>query len=122
MNTSPLDHPWHFDSRGRTAGTTGDDHVRDLILQFFFTKPGERVNRPNFGAGLLQRTFEPNSTLTAATLEFNVRAGLHECLGDVIEVTTLTVTAREEVLEVAFDYRIRATDETRTGETVTIPV
>ena len=122
MNTSPLDHPWHFDSRGRTAATTPNDHVRDMILQFFFTKPGERVNRPNFGAGLLQRVFEPNSTLTAAALEFNVRAGLQECLGDVIEVSALAVTAREEVLEVTLDYRIRATGEIRTAENFTVAV
>lgn len=122
MNPFPLDHPWHFDSRGRTAGTTLNDHVRDLLLQFFFTKPGERVNRPNFGAGLLQRVFEPNSTLTAAALEFNVRAGLQECLGDVIEVTELVVTARGEVLEVALDYRIRATGEVCTAETFTLAV
>jgi phage baseplate assembly protein W len=120
MNTSPLDHPWHFDSRGRTAGTTANDHVRDMILQFFLTKPGERVNRPNFGAGLLQRVFEPNSTLTAATLEFHVRAGLQESLGDLIELAELTVTARDEVLEVVLDYRVRATGEIRQAETFTI--
>lgn len=122
MNSHPLDHPWHFDSRGRTAATTPNDHVRDMILQFFFTKPGERVNRPNFGGGLLHRVFEPNSTLTAAALEFNVRAGLQECLGDVIEVSALAVTACEEVLEVALDYRIRATGEIRTAETFIVAV
>jgi phage baseplate assembly protein W len=111
MNASPLDHPWHFDSRGRTAGTTYEDHVRDMILQFLLTKTGERVNRPNFGAGLLQRVFEPNSTLTAAALEFNLRAGLQEYLGDVIEVSSLKVEARDEVLEVALDYTLRATGE-----------
>ncbi len=122
MNTQPLDHPWHFDSRGRTAGTTHADHVRDMILQFLFTKTGERVNRPNFGAGLLQRVFEPNSTLTAAALEFNIRAGLQECLGDVIEVSALSVTAREEVLEVALDYTLRATGEQRRGEVFTATI
>lgn len=119
MNTSPLDHPWHFDTRGRTAGTSYNDHVRDMILQFLFTKTGERVNRPNFGAGLHARVFEPNSTLTAAALEFSVRAGLQEWLGDVIEISNLTVSAREEVLEVVLDYTVRATGELRRGDTFT---
>ena len=122
MNAYPLDHPWHFDASGRTAGTTGNDHVRDMILQYLFTKPGERVNRPSFGAGLLARVFEPNSSITAAALEFNVRAGLQEYLGDVIEVLDLHATARGEVLELKLDYRIRATGEIRLGDTFSLGV
>jgi hypothetical protein len=49
-----IDYPFHFDSRGRTAGTTEVDHIRDLIEQVLFTAPGERVNRPDFGSGLMQ--------------------------------------------------------------------
>ena len=56
-----LDHPYHFDGRGRTAATGGADHIRDLIEQVLFTSPGERVMRPDFGAGLLALVFEPNS-------------------------------------------------------------
>lgn len=116
MKAYPLDHPWHFDSTGRTAGTSEADHVRDMIMQFLMTKPGERVNRPSFGAGLHARVFEPNSTLTASALEFSIRAGLQEWLGDVIEIANLLVTAREEVLEVLLDYRIRSTNEIRRAE------
>jgi len=63
MNT--LDHPYHFDSLGRTAGTARDDHIRDLIEQVLFTAPGERVMRPDFGSGLLALVFEPNSSTLA---------------------------------------------------------
>ncbi len=122
MKTYPIDHPWHFDARGRTAGTTPNDHIRDMILQFLMTSPGERVNRPNFGAGLRARVFEPNSTLTAAALEFNTRAGLQEWLGDVIELMDLHATAREEVLELVIDYRVRATGEVRLAETFNLGV
>lgn len=122
MKPYPLDHPWHFDARGRTAATTGDDHIRDMIMQFLMTSPGERVNRPSFGAGLRARVFEPNSTLTAAALEFNVRAGLQEWLGDVIELMGLRASAREEVLELEIDYRVRATGEVRLAETFNLGV
>ena len=49
-----IDFPFHFDSRGRTAATSDDDHIRDMIEELLFTNPGERVNRPDFGSGLLQ--------------------------------------------------------------------
>ena len=44
---SQLDYPFHFDTRGRTAETAEDEHIRDLIEQVLFTAPGERVNRPD---------------------------------------------------------------------------
>ena len=56
-----IDFPFHFDNRGRTAITNDDEHIRDMIEQFLFTNPGERVNRPEFGSGLLQMIFAPNS-------------------------------------------------------------
>ena len=57
-----LDYPYHFDGSGRSAATDEADHIRDLIEQVLFTSPGERVMRPDFGAGLLALVFEPNST------------------------------------------------------------
>ena len=36
--------------------------MRDMIEQVLFTAPGERVNRPDFGCGLLQMVFGPNSS------------------------------------------------------------
>ena len=56
-----IDFPFHFDGSGRTASTDDDDHIRDMIEQLLFTSPGERVNRPDFGSGLLQLVFAPNS-------------------------------------------------------------
>ena len=64
-----IDFPLHFDDRGRTAATDDDEHVRDLIEQVLFTAPGERVNRPTFGSGLLQLVFAPNSDALAAATQ-----------------------------------------------------
>ena len=44
---SQVDFPYGVDARGRTASTSDDEHVRDLIEQVLFTAPGERVNRPD---------------------------------------------------------------------------
>ena len=53
-----IDYPYGFDGRGRTAETSESEHVRDLIEQVLFTSPGERVNRADFGSGVLRLLFE----------------------------------------------------------------
>ena len=65
-----------------------------MIEQLLFTNPGERVNRPDFGSGLLQMVFAPNSPELAAALQFTMQAALQRWLGDVIEVQNLEVTAK----------------------------
>ncbi len=112
-NHFQIDYPFHFDSHGRTAGTDEAGHVRDMIEQLLFTNPGERVNRPDFGSGLLQMVFAPNSPELAAALQFTVQAALQRWLGDVIDVHSLDVDAMDASLRVELAYRLRATGETR---------
>ncbi len=108
-----IDYPFHFDERGRTA-TTGDaDHIRDMIEQLLFTAPGERVNRPDFGSGLMQLVFAPNSPELAAALQFTLQAALDQWLGDVIEVRALEVASDDAKLIVDLSYAVRRTGETR---------
>ena len=108
-----IDFPFHFDERGRTASTDDDDHIRDMIEQLIFTSPGERVNRPDFGSGLLQMVFAPNSPELAAALQFTLQAALDRWLGDVIEVRQLEVTSEDATLSVDIAYTVRRTGETR---------
>lgn len=109
-----INFPFHFDTRGRTATTGDDDHVRDMIEQLLFTNPGERVNRPEFGSGLLQLIFAPNSPELAAALQFTVQAALQQWLGDVIHVQSLDVTSYESTLQVELKYIVLQTGEQRT--------
>src|SRR5947209_19532184 len=102
-----IDFPFHFDSRGRTAATDDDDHIRDMIEQLLFTNAGERVNRPDFGSGLLQMVFAPNSEELAAALQFTTQAALQHWLGDVIEVQALEVTNEDATLRVLVQYALR---------------
>jgi Bacteriophage baseplate protein W len=106
-----IDFPFHFDGRGRTAPTTDDDHIRDMIEEFLFTNPGERVNRPDFGSGLLQLVFAPNSPELAAALQVTIQAGLQRWLGDLIEVQKLEVTSEDSTLRVELVYVVRRTQE-----------
>jgi phage baseplate assembly protein W len=109
-----IDYPFHFDASGRTAVTEDDDHIRDMIEQFLFTNTGERVNRPDFGSGILQLVFAPNSPELAATVQFTVQAGLQQWLGDVIEVRHLEVTSEEATIRIDIQYLVRRTQEVRT--------
>ena len=112
-----VDYPLHFDARGRTAATDDDDHIRDMIEQLLLTNPGERVNRPDFGSGLLDLVFAPNSAELAAALEFSMRAAIQQWLGDVIEVQELEVRSEDATLLIELQYLVR-----RTGQVVTTVV
>ncbi|NTU63709.1 MAG: GPW/gp25 family protein [Chloroflexi bacterium] len=111
-----IDFPFHFDARGRTADTTYEDHIRDLIEQVLFTAPGERVNRPTLGSGLLQLVFAPNSPELAAATQFLVQGNLQQWLGDVIEVRAVNVEAIESTLRVQVDYVIRRTQQAQSAQ------
>jgi phage baseplate assembly protein W len=108
-----IDFPFHFDRLGRTATTGYDEHVRDMIEQLLFTNPGERVNRPDFGSGLLQLVFAPNSPELAAALQFTVQASLQRWLGDVIDLQALEVNSEDATLRVTVQYVVRRSGETR---------
>ena len=102
-----IDYPFEFDGRGRTAQADHDEHIRDLIEQVLFTSPGERVNRPDFGSGLRQLLFAPNSSELATTVQFLVEGALQRWLGDLIQVETVQVVSEESLLEVTVQYLVR---------------
>ena len=106
-----VDFPYGVDARGRTASTGEDEHVRDLVEQVLFTAPGERVNRPTFGSGLLQLVFAPNSDALAAATQLTVQAALQEWLGDLIEVQNVTVDSVDSSLTTTVVYVVRRTQQ-----------
>jgi phage baseplate assembly protein W len=113
-----LDFPFHFDGRGRTAETGYDGHIRDLIEQVLFTAPGERVNRPDFGSGLMQLVFAPNSDEMAAATQFLVQGALQQWLGDLIQVDAVQVESEEATLRVTVQYTVRRTQEQQVAQFV----
>lgn len=106
-----IDFPFHFDTRGRTALTSNDEHIRHLIEQVLFTSPGERVNRPDFGSGLLQLVFAANSDALSAATQLTVQAALQQWLGDLIEVEAVSVERDDATLQVTLQYLIRRNQE-----------
>ena len=105
--------PFHFDPQGRTAQKDLNGHIRDLIEQVLFTAPGERVNRPNFGSGLMQLVFAPNSNEMAAATQFLVQGALQENLGDLIDVNKVEVDAQDSALIVNVEYTVRGAQQSQ---------
>jgi hypothetical protein len=103
--------PFAVDARGRAAVKSGDDHLRDMIRLVLFTAPGERVNRPEFGCGIRQLVFAPNSDVLAAATQQLVHGALQRWLEPVIAVEGVTVRADEATLEVNVLWSRRDTGE-----------
>jgi phage baseplate assembly protein W len=121
MTTIEVAFPYGLDDRGRTATATYNDHVEQMLLLLLFTRPGERVNLPTFGCGLLDHLFAPNSPEIAAALNVTIAAAISLWLQDVLQVTSLDVTAQGSQLNVNIGYIVLATGSP-TNLTLSVPV
>src|SRR5208337_1898288 len=103
-----------FDGRGRTAEAPSlQDYITQLVEQVLFTSPGERVNLPDFGSGLLQLPFAPNSDEMAAATQFAVQGGLQKWLSSFLKVISVVASAQDAVLNVTVTYSLLNTDVTQ---------
>ena len=111
-----LSYPYRVDGGGRTA-TTQDParHARDLIEAVLFTAPGERVNRPEFGSGLLELLFDTNSEALDTAADFLIRSSVQRHLSELLTISGLTIRRDEGKLEITISYLLRATGETLTS-------
>jgi phage baseplate assembly protein W len=114
--------PYRIDPQGRTAAAAStDEHIEEMLQQLLFTRPGERVNRPDFGCGLLDLVFSPTSPEVAAALSLTVSAAVQQWLGDLITVQAIDVTSADSSLQVALAYIVKATGAPSTA-TLSVPV
>ena len=105
--------PLRVDGRGRTASADDEHYVRGLLEQVLFTRPGERVNRPDFGCGLKSLLFRPNSDVLAAATQTLVTGSLQRWLQSEIQVEAVEVRAEDARLDVTVAYSVRVTGERR---------
>jgi len=96
--------PFTIDSYGRVADPDYDLHVEQMIELVLFTAPGERVNRPEFGCGLLQLIFGPDTDAVASATDYLVQTALSRWLGDVIRVRSVDVRPVDSQLQVRISY------------------
>ena len=117
--TSPpcLAFPLRIDADGaRTSGRAA--HVREQIEQVLFTNPGERVFRPQFGAGARRLLFEPNASglweITRSRLSDTLAQVLH---GEVDPKTLeIAVEGDGEKLFIRISYTLAAIGQVESHE------
>ncbi len=107
-----IDFPFHIDGRGRVAETSYELHIRQMIEQVLFTAPGERVNRPTFGAGLIRLIFAPASDELLAATRFLVQGQLQQWLGQLIQVDGVDLNFTQSDLTIDVTYQIRQSQRT----------
>ncbi len=107
-----FDFSFKIDGNGRSAVTNEENHIRNLIEQTLFTSPGERVNRPTFGCGLMYAVFEPNSDILALSINTMIQSSLNSFLDHLITVESVDVKNKQSVLEVTVSYMIKRNQKT----------
>jgi phage baseplate assembly protein W len=119
--TGYLSFPYQIDASGQTATTDLSTYVQNLILLVLETDPGERVNRPDFGAGLRQLVFSGMDATLASAAETLVRSKLLQFLGDAISINTLNVTLGDETATVDLTYFVTH-NQTAATTSITVPL
>jgi uncharacterized protein len=90
-----------------------DAYIVQLIKQVIFTGAGERINRPQFGAGVRRLLFAPNSIGTASLAQTMIFQALNTWLGTLIRVDRVEVAAEAEKLLIDVSYTILQKGEQR---------
>jgi uncharacterized protein len=93
MNRTDYAFPFRIDPvSGQAAQSPYATHVDQMIRQVLLTTPGERADLPEFGCGLRQLVFAPNSDALQATTQIMVQQSLSRWLGNQITLVNVTVT------------------------------
>jgi phage baseplate assembly protein W len=113
--TSRIHSPISIDDRlGRLQQEPDyEAYIQQLIRQVLFTGQGERINRPDFGAGVRRLIFAPNSPATASLAQTLIYQALTTWLGTLIRTEDVRAEADNERLNIAITYTILARQEQR---------
>jgi phage baseplate assembly protein W len=104
---------WTFpikpDLAGRLTFTEGEAKIRQSILLILSTAPGERIMRPEFGCGVHDLVFEPNTPTLHGLVQMRVRDALtrFEPRIDVLAVDIEPAPERRNYLPIRIQYRVR---------------
>jgi Bacteriophage baseplate protein W len=96
---------------GDVTVASDEEDIRQAIRIILGTAPGERVMRPDFGAGLGALVFEPISTTTMALARHHVQEALTRWEPR-IDSVSVDVSAEAALgrLVIEIHYRVRATN------------
>ena len=104
--------PMQVDALGSVEMSSDDENIRQGMMLILGTAPGERMKRPTFGCAIHDILFEPNTSVTAAKIEYEVKRALleFEPRVDDIEVDAMPDPMEESRMNVTISYTIRKTN------------
>ena len=104
--------PIKVNATGGLSYSRGPERIQDAIWIVLSTSLGERVMRPQFGAGVDDFVFDPNSSVVRMQLAAAVREALVKWEPR-IEVTGVSADEGSErsLVLISIDYRLRSTNE-----------
>jgi phage baseplate assembly protein W len=113
MDRDFLGRGWSFPIKpvgGRLSFVGGEEKIRQSIWIILSTAPGERQMRPDFGCGIHDLVFEPNTAALRGIVQQKVREALTrwEPRIDVVDVRVETPLEARNHLLIRIDYRVRA--------------
>lgn len=106
MMMSYINYPLHINSNGSVQSVNYLEHIKQLIEQYLFTIPGERVNRPEFGAGVQKLVFSTNSPEIESSLQFHLQAQLQQYFSELVKFETIKVNRKENQLLIQLSYYV----------------
>ncbi len=92
---------------GQLRWTRGDEALREAIWNILLTRPGERLMRPDFGAGLSRYIHQPNTETTRALIADAARSAIarYERRVSVTEVRAEADRTDPAVVQLSVTYR-----------------
>lgn len=101
--------PLRVNGRGGLSWSSGDDSIREAIWLILATPLRSRIMQPDFGCGVHDYLFAPNSANTRAQIEGEVRRALirWEPRVDVLRVRAATAPEDASALLIEIETRVR---------------
>lgn len=105
---------WKFPVRPTPSGgfafSSGEQSVQEAIWVLLGTARGERQMLPEFGCGIHDMVFAPDSPATQGNIQHLVKDALTqwEPRIDVLDVTVTSTPGEENTVLIRVDYRIRS--------------
>ena len=96
-----------IDRDGRLDWARDDAAIRASLLNILLTRPGERLQRPDFGAGILNFVHQPNSETTRGLLAGVIRKSVALWEPRVVVEQVEVRAATDNPAEVRIDIRYR---------------
>lgn len=103
--------PVRLDGSGEVATVAYEEDIRQAVQIILGTAPGERLMRPDFGAGLRALAFEPITPATMALVKHRTEEALIRWEPRIDHVAVrVTADPPRGCLMIAVEYRVRATN------------